>query len=166
MVGANSSYNDVFTDKAPLCNEEVRRRRMLGAEKIVRSDEKKCRGCDKEEGPEKHRLHHCPRWKKVRNQILKKKLKMEAKGKHNKHRLEVAENAALQYAASFRCLVEELKNCEELKPKPKEKWIFAKKHQSGCTTANKDLCMRCGRGGKCGPKWLNSFLGGKLFGDA
>ena len=32
--------------------------------------------------------------------------------------------AALQYAASFHCLVEEWKDCEELTPKPKEKWIF------------------------------------------
>ena len=30
---------------------------------------------------------------------------------------------ALQYAASFHCLVEEWKDCEELKLKPKEKWI-------------------------------------------
>ena len=29
--------------------------------------------------------------------------------------------AALQYAASFHCLVEEWKDCEELKPKPKER---------------------------------------------
>ena len=28
--------------------------------------------------------------------------------------------AAMQYAASFHCLVEERKDCEELKPKPKE----------------------------------------------
>ena len=28
---------------------------------------------------------------------------------------------ALQYADSFHCLVEEWKDCEELKPKPKEK---------------------------------------------
>ena len=32
--------------------------------------------------------------------------------------------AALQYAASFHCLVEEWKDCAELKPKPKEKWTF------------------------------------------
>ena len=32
--------------------------------------------------------------------------------------------AALQYAASFHCLVEEGHACEELKPKPKEKWTF------------------------------------------
>ena len=32
--------------------------------------------------------------------------------------------AALQYSASFHCLVEEWKDCEELKPKPKEKWKF------------------------------------------
>ena len=28
---------------------------------------------------------------------------------------------ALQYAASFHCLAEQWKDCEELKPKPKEK---------------------------------------------
>ena len=27
------------------------------------SGEKKCRGCNKEEGTEKHRLYHCPCWK-------------------------------------------------------------------------------------------------------
>ena len=32
--------------------------------------------------------------------------------------------AALQYAASFHCLVEEWKDCEELKPQPKEKVDF------------------------------------------
>ena len=32
--------------------------------------------------------------------------------------------AALQYAASFHCLLEEWKDCAELKPKPKEQWIF------------------------------------------
>ena len=30
---------------------------------------------------------------------------------------------ALQYAASFHCLVEEWKDSEELRPKPREKWI-------------------------------------------
>ena len=53
--------------------------------------------------------------------------------------------AALQYAASFHCLVEEWKDCEELKPKPKEKWIFVDKkieearHQTEerCAEANK-----------------------------
>ena len=33
------------------------------------ADEKKCRGCNKEEFTEKHRLYHCPCWKEVRNQI-------------------------------------------------------------------------------------------------
>ena len=33
-------------------------------------------------------------------------------------------HAALQYAASFHCLVAEWKDCEELNPKPKEKWTF------------------------------------------
>ena len=76
--------------------------------------------------------------------------------------------AALQYAASFHCMVEEWKDCEELKLKPKEKWKFVDqkreetKHRTEwCAEANKYRCMRCGRGsrymkmpGKCtGPKY-------------
>ena len=37
--------------------------------------------------------------------------------------------AALQYAAGFHCVVEEWKDCEELRPKPKEKWVFVKKRR-------------------------------------
>ena len=33
-------------------------------------------------------------------------------------------SAALPYAASFHCLVEEWKDCEELQPKPKRKTFF------------------------------------------
>ena len=33
-------------------------------------------------------------------------------------------HVALQHAASFLCLVEEWKDCDEIKPKPKEKWVF------------------------------------------
>ena len=57
---------------------------------------------------------------------------------------------ALQYAASFPCLVEEWKDCEELKPKPNAE-------------ADRYRCVRCGRGskymkmsGRCnGPKFLS-----------
>ena len=35
--------------------------------------------------------------------------------------------AALQHAACLLCLVREWKDCEELKPKPKDKWIFVDK---------------------------------------
>ena len=62
---------------------------------------------------------------------------------------------ALQYAASFHRLVEEWKDCEEFKPKPKEKWIFVDKKREEtkhrtewCADANKYRCMRCGRGSK------------------
>ena len=77
--------------------------------------------------------------------------------------------AAPHYAASFHCLVEERQDCEELKPKPKEKWTFimdrkqeAKKHRMECCAlASKNRCMRCGRSNKqiklpgtCeGPRW-------------
>ena len=36
-------------------------------------------------------------------------------------------HAALQYAASFHCLVEEWKDCEVLKPRSREKLIFVNK---------------------------------------
>ena len=79
--------------------------------------------------------------------------------------------AALQYAASFHCLVEEWKDCEELNPKPKKKWNFVDqkreetKHQTEwCAEANKYRCMRCGKSRcmemprKCaGPKFVSIF---------
>ena len=34
---------------------------------------------------------------------------------------------ASQFAASFSCLVEQWKDCEELRPKPKEKKVFVEK---------------------------------------
>ena len=48
--------------------------------------------------------------------------------------------AALQHAASFHCLVEECKDCEELKPKPKEKWIFVDTKKRGNETSNRVVC--------------------------
>ena len=61
-----------------------------------------------------------------------------------------------QCAASFHCLVEQWKDCEELRPKPKEKVVFVEKKSENlkhrtvwCAEANKYRCMRCGRGGKC-----------------
>ena len=70
--------------------------------------------------------------------------------------------------------MEEWKDCEELRPKPKEKLNFAAqkreetKHRTEwCAEANKYRCMRCGRGskymkmlGKCtGPKYLSTNVG-------
>ena len=81
---------------------------------------------------------------------------------------------ALQYAAFFCCLVEEWKDCEEVRPKPKEKWSFVDmrrermKHRTEwCAEANRYRCMRCGKGSKymkmpggCdGPKFLSKRLG-------
>ena len=64
-------------------------------------------------------------------------------------------HAAWQYAASFNCLVEEWKDFEELKSKPKEKCIFVDKkseemrHRTEwCADASKSRCMRCVRGSK------------------
>ena len=78
---------------------------------------------------------------------------------------------ALQHAASFHCLVEEWTDCEELRPKPKEKWSFVDKRRERmkhrtewCAECR---CMRCGKGSKymkmpsgCdGPKFLSKRLG-------
>ena len=53
------------------------------------SGEKKCRGCNNEEGREKHRLYHCPCWKEIGSQIPEKLRKMGAKNKDIKERLDV-----------------------------------------------------------------------------
>ena len=82
---------------------------------------------------------------------------------------------ALQYAASFHCLVEEWKDCAELKPKPNGKWsLIDKKVSEGmkhrtewCAEADRYRCMTCGREskymkmpGRCtGPKLLSKSLG-------
>ena len=44
-------------------------------------------------------------------------------------------HAALQCAASFYCLVEEWKDCEELNPRPKKKWIFVEPGKRGDETS-------------------------------
>ena len=56
---------------------------------------------------------------------------------------------ALQHAASFYCLVEEWTECEELKPKPEEKWIFVNtksdrtKHRTEwCAEADRYRCWK------------------------
>ena len=66
--------------------------------------------------------------------------------------------------------MEEWTDCEELKPQPKEKWIYvdkkreeAKHRTEWCTAASKYQYTRCGRSskhvkmqGKCiGPKYLS-----------
>ena len=82
--------------------------------------------------------------------------------------------AALRYAVSFHCVVEQWKDREELKLKPKAKWTFVNqkreetKHRTEwCAEADWYRCMRCGRGsklmktpGKCtGPTFLSKSLG-------
>ena len=64
-------------------------------------------------------------------------------------------HAALQCAASFHCLVDEWRDGEELKPEPKEIWVFvdkkveAKKHRTvWCATTSRYRCIRCGRSSK------------------
>ena len=49
-------------------------------------------------------------------------------------------HAALQYAARFHCFLEDWKDCEELKPKPKEKLIFVEREKGGNETSNGVVC--------------------------
>ena len=77
--------------------------------------------------------------------------------------------AALQYAASFHCLVEEKKDCEELKPKLSltRKMNNLSIGREWCAQAKKYRCMRCGKGSKCmkmprqctGPRYLSKNFG-------
>ena len=48
------------------------------------SDEKKCPGCNIEEGTEKHRLCHCPCWNEIRNQIPEESWKWEQRARTSK----------------------------------------------------------------------------------
>ena len=47
---------------------------------------------------------------------------------------------ALQHVASFFCLVEQWKDCEELRPKPKEQWFFVDK-KSGSMKHGTEWCV-------------------------
>ena len=103
--------------------------------------------------------------------LLDEGLMADARAETMKQEREVY--AALQYAASFHCLLEQWKDCGELRPKRKEKWIFGDKkseetkHRTEwCAEADRYRCLRCGRGskytkmpGKCtGPKFLSKRL--------
>ena len=79
--------NEVWTDK----HWNVTRKRLVEGALVKKrlydigwSDEKKCRGCNKEEGTEKHRLYHCPCWRAVRNQIPEKLGKREQRANTSK----------------------------------------------------------------------------------
>ena len=48
--------------------------------------------------------------------------------------------AALQYTASFHCLVEEWEDCEELKMKPKEKMDFRGYEKGGTEASSGVVC--------------------------
>ena len=62
---------------------------------------------------------------------------------------------ALQFAASFHCSMEEWKDCEELRPKPKAKWRCVNKRRERMkhrtewrAEANRYRCRRCEKGSK------------------
>ena len=79
----------VMVDRqAPQCDEEGWvQRRMYD---VGLSDEKKCRGLDKEDGTEKPRLCHCPSWRRVRDQIPEGLRKMGTEGRNVEGGLEMA----------------------------------------------------------------------------
>ena len=49
-------------------------------------------------------------------------------------------SAALQHAASFHCLVKEWKDCEELKPQPKEKMDLRGREKGGRKASDGVVC--------------------------
>ena len=50
------------------------------------SDLSECQACHKEEGTEKHRLHHCPRWHEVRREMHETLQKVGAKTRERQRR--------------------------------------------------------------------------------
>ena len=87
-------------------------------------------------------------------------------------------HAALQYAASFHCLVEEWKDCEEFETKARRKVDLHESEKGGtkhqtewwCVAANKYRCVQFGKcitnmkeqGKRTGPKWLTERSKHKL----
>ena len=70
MLRCEERQNEVWTDK----HRNVTRKLVMEGGWVQErsydigwSDDKKCRGCNKEEGTEKLCLYHCPCWKEVRN---------------------------------------------------------------------------------------------------
>ena len=53
--------------------------------------------------------------------------------------------AAFQHAASFHCMIEEWKDCEELRPKPKGKFVFMEKMSEEYEASYRVVCG-CGSG--------------------
>ena len=119
---------------AELCDQEMGR--------ITQLDRNKCNGgCGARQGtPHEDEKSHFEKFVTEGNEkaddlekagaMLDEGFMVEAKAEAmQQKRQEVY--ATLQYAASFHCLVEERKDCEELKPKPKEKWIFVDQKKEG-----------------------------------
>ena len=48
------------------------------------SDTSQCQACKKEEGTEKHRLYHCPKWHEIRREIPEALRKWEQKAETSK----------------------------------------------------------------------------------
>ena len=86
--------NEAWTDK----NRNVTRKLVVKGGWVQKrlydtgwSDEKKCRGCNKEEGTEKHRLCHCPLLTEIRNQIPRRLGDVGAEVKNSKRDGKVSE---------------------------------------------------------------------------
>ena len=71
-------------------------------------------------------------WQKIAGAMLDEGFMAKA-GPKTIHQEREDVYAALQYAGSFDCLVEDWKDCEELGPKPKEKCFFKSRARRRCT---------------------------------
>ena len=61
--------------------QEAHRGRTIGAEEVARHWVM-CRGCDKEDGTDKHRVDCCPSWTEARDEIPEQFRKKTMKEKH------------------------------------------------------------------------------------
>ena len=82
--------------QAPESDEAVSRGRRTGAKTILRH----WRGCNKEEGTEKHRVYHCPLWREVRNQtpdgLEKWEQRAKTSGEYRKWQSEIASHSMVE----------------------------------------------------------------------
>ena len=88
----------------------------------TKKDKKHMQQCEKFVADDKEKAHELAK----AGAIFDEEFMTETRAKTIQQEREEV-HAALQHAASFHCLAGEWKDCEELKPKPKEKWIFVDK---------------------------------------
>ena len=110
------------------------------------SDEKTCRGCNREEGTEKHRLYHCPCWKEARNQIGE--LETGTMGKNLEERSEVAKRNHVVPSEGM-SMEEKPSDSAKVGIREAQKLGHHNRRVSGIMSPPKALCSECQARGAC-----------------